>query len=159
MHGVLSARLWACGLVWENLKDGKKNFKNRSPALLQPCHIPVPTASPQIPASASSLPAPPSAAPPLQPLDCPDSSDAHKIFSNHQGELIKLSNEITVSDRALCGVCTTLNALLGHCLLQYCCLRNTQVKCKFHNCLKMMYLWVLAVCWLLSSYIGKCCLL
>lgn len=140
MHGVLSARLWACGLVRENLKDGKKQKEDCSPALLQPCQILVPTASPQIPASTSSLPAPPSAASPLQPLDCPDSSDAHKIFSNHQGELIKLNNEIIVSDRAQCGVSTMLKALLGHCLLQCCCLRNTQVKYKFHNYLKMFYL-------------------
>lgn len=147
MHGALSAHLWACGLVWENLKDGKKKNVKGCSALLQPYHIPVPAASPRIaPASTSSCPAPPSAASPLQPPDLPDSSDAHKIFSNHQHQLIKLNNQIIVRDRALCGVCTALNALLGLCLLQYCCLRNTQVKYKFTNCLKILYLWIFAGC-------------
>lgn len=61
--------------------------------------LPHPGGACSIP-SDHSCPAPPSAASPLQPLHRPDSSDAHKIFNNHQLQLIKLNNQIPVSGRA-----------------------------------------------------------
>lgn len=70
------------------------------------------------------------------------------VFSNHHHQLIKPNSAVILELKhewwgPIWSHFTGLNALmLGCCLLQYCscCVRNTTVKCKYHNCLKMLHL-------------------
>ena len=120
------------------------------PALRQHCQVPVPAASHRHRACQHQLlpwHIPPSALP-LQSMDLPDSSDTCKIFSNHHHQRSKPNNAIILElkrerQSPVWSHSIMLNALvLGRCLLQYCscCLRNTEVKYKYCNCLKMLYL-------------------